>query len=365
MDPLGHYFFFASIYNIITYIPFFWDYLNSAYYFKSATDPSQADVWLIDLQSGGQCYSKETCDDRDPSMKSSNSYGQTISKGGIFDDEKEKSPFFGSNKVFIPYCSSDGWIGDAPASEETWGYEFRGQRIIRATLMDLWRSDRMGPTSQVMFSGQSAGARGMMNNVDFLSDYLPINATVLGVFLDSPYYIDIEPYTASFVGFQNETIEIYNRYNVGAVIPEACAQRYTDESGEGWKCIFGEYRMPFVKTPYLLIASQYDAYQLSSNIGEDPQHGSYSSADKNAYAEEFAAKTESALLRLAKDSAVNYGIFSWACYNHAVSESSAYYTLTANAATQNDATAEFLTFALTETETWIETCSGVFCGTGC
>jgi len=46
-------------------------------------------------------------------------------------------------------------------------------------------------------------------------------------------------------------------------------------SGEGpdqdaeqrWRCLFGEFRLPAVRTPYLLLASQFDTYQLDHDLG--------------------------------------------------------------------------------------------------
>ena len=67
-----------------------------------------------------------------------------------------------------------------------------------------------------------------MVNVDSIAALLPAGfANLIGAFLDSPYYIDIQPYKNSgFVGFQNQTKEIYNRYNVSALIPQECSDAY-------------------------------------------------------------------------------------------------------------------------------------------
>ena len=220
-------------------------------------------------------------------MKSSKSFSNTTSLHGIFDGDELLTSLGGVNKVFLAYCSSDGWIGDAPASEITWGYEFRGQRIIRSALTDLVTKGLITSKSTILFSGGSAGARGMMNNVDFLPAYLPDGATVDGAFLDSSFTLDYEPYSNSFVGFRNETQEIFNRYNVSAIIPADCAAAYPGD--DMWKCNMGQYRMKFLRTPYVLVASQYDSYQLSNNIGVDPVNGTYEDESMTAYAEGWAA----------------------------------------------------------------------------
>lgn len=342
-----------------------------AYYLREydTAHPSFQDIWFFDLQEGGQCYSKETCDNRDMSMKSSNGYQSSIYLGGIFDNEQSKSPFYGANKVYVPYCSSDGWVGDAAASDLTWGYEFRGQRIIRSVLNDLVMTGRITSKSRVMFAGQSAGARGIMNNVDFLQSYLPEGCLVLGAILDSPYYIDVEPYAANFVGFQNQTMEIFNRYNVDAIIPNDCAEAYPKSSGNGWKCLYGQYRIPFLRTRYLLIASQFDSYQLSNNVGEYPVNGIYSTQGANDYAQMFADTTKQ-LIQALQSQAQNagHGYFSWACYNHAVSKTSLFYSASCVGSSESAASDLFLQQTLSSTVAplhFIEDCNNLFCGADC
>lgn len=157
---------------------------------------------------GGQCYSEETCNSRwnySQSLMSSDSFASSkTGMEGIFDDDPALSSFWGANKVFVAYCTSDGWIGDATPSEDTWGYSFRGQRVIRSALQDLITKLLITNQSEILFAGGSAGARGMMNNIDSLLSLLPAEAHVIGAFLDSPYYIEVDPYTTNFVGFKNQ-----------------------------------------------------------------------------------------------------------------------------------------------------------------
>jgi hypothetical protein len=342
----------------------------SAYYISMAVDPSLSDTVLFFLQGGGQCYSEETCRTRPKSLMSSRRYTPTLSKEGIFDGESVRSSVWGATKVFVPYCSSDGWIGDAAPSELTWGYHFRGQRNIRSALNDLISKNIINSQTKVLFGGGSAGARGMMNNVDFLAPIVQtVGATVIGAFLDSPYTIDIVPYNPDFVGFQNQTKEIYNRYNVQAIIPSDCASVYTDGSGDGWKCLYGQYRMPFIKTRYLIVASQYDSYQLSYNVGREPMAGHYLDLGADYYARTWSQQTHTQLKLLSgsfsnhtTSSNTNF-YHSWACYNHDVSETSRFYTLTSVGVSQRDAV-EALQFN-SESRTWIEECNGIFCGSGC
>lgn len=282
-----------------------------AYYFAKATNASFSDYWLFFLEGGGQCYSEASCKSRSSTMKSSKSYTSTMTEGGIFSTDSSASSFSGVNKVYVKYCTSDGWIGDAAASDMTWGYQFRGQRVVRSALNDLIQKGLIISKSTVMFGGGSAGARGMMNNVDFLVDLLPNMATVHGAFLDSCFTIDIDPYDPAFVGFRYETQEIFLRYNVTAIIPDDCATAYPGD--EMWKCNMGQYRMAFLKTPYVLVASQYDQYQLSNNIGVDPVDGVYPEQAMLDYADQWAQQTNALLVDLATKSKTNSFIHSVSC----------------------------------------------------
>jgi hypothetical protein len=55
------------------------------------------------------------------------------------DNYESNSPLFGANKAALGYCSSDGYMGDAGASSDTWNYHFRGQALIRAMISELKR----------------------------------------------------------------------------------------------------------------------------------------------------------------------------------------------------------------------------------
>lgn len=118
------------------------------------------------------------------------------------DNYESNSPLFGANKAALGYCSSDGYMGDAGASSDTWNYHFRGQALIRAMISELKRQHKFNDATKVVFSGCSAGGRGVMTNIDALiaEKYLP--DFTIGL-LDSPYYVDIIPYdTTAFEGFQ-------------------------------------------------------------------------------------------------------------------------------------------------------------------
>lgn len=59
------------------------------------------------------------------------------------------------------------------------------------------------------------------------------------------------------------------------MVPESCAKEF-DKSSQ-WKCVFPSYRFKYVKTPFVLIADQYDDYFLNLNL----KYNSWKPMDKD------------------------------------------------------------------------------------
>jgi hypothetical protein len=87
-----------------------------------------------------------------------------------------------------------------------------------------------------------------------MAEMLPPGVAVRGLF-DSPLWVNEQPAAASIVPLQNETQAVYGLVNATARLGAACAAAYPAPE-EQWKCLFGQYRIAYVQTPYLLSASQ-------------------------------------------------------------------------------------------------------------
>lgn len=74
---------------------------------------------MIYLPGGGQCYDQDSCDTRFISSKSSR-YAPTTKDPNdvsILSTSPENTIFWGANKAYLLYCSSDGYMGNIGASE--------------------------------------------------------------------------------------------------------------------------------------------------------------------------------------------------------------------------------------------------------
>lgn len=356
------------------------DLSPAAYYWSAANTSSN--LWIVDLEGGGWCYSNESCSERCPSggtgvLCSSKTYSDTLNTtavgmSGLFHPMLD--PILdGANKVFVPYCTSDGHMGD----KEAFGRQFRGARVIRAVFQDLVRRHGLGrnKNQRVIFGGQSAGGRGAMVHLDYVPEMMGAiaarNVEVVGL-LDSPLWIDIPPYSkGGWVGFATTCQGVFDNFGVKHLGRECLAAHPRVE--DHWKCIMGQYRMPHVQTPYIIVASQYDAFQLGMN------NISLGTADDEAvaYAEDFANRTAEQMKSLRatwpSSAAKQNAVFSWACYDHASSLSERGFdeqTCGANRTTLGMALKQYLglsndvTHSAPEFE-WLDSCQGFACGSGC
>jgi hypothetical protein len=140
------------------------------------------------------------------------------------------------NKVYIHFCSSDGWHGDAidPFNGTVDGMRyFQGARIV-SEVFQLLKDGHpdlalplLRPTAKVVLSGYSAGARGAMVNGDRIAEMVPN----LRLILDSPYYV----VTDAGNSLVPETQGVYNNFVKGT--PMATLNHVSS-----WKDLFGRYR---------------------------------------------------------------------------------------------------------------------------
>ena len=312
------------------------------FYYAPWTDPAKQNLWLVYLEGGSWCYSNSSCAERKnlmPELTTSNMWWWKMAMGGIFDKDPKRNPFAGANLVYVGYCSSDAWVGNVGAGPDTFGWHFRGQRIIEATFQMLARgvgvinkytqrspsgqklylsnttTYRLTASDKVLFGGCSAGSRGAMFTVDYVQPMLPPGSPPVLAFFDSPMWVDVEPVTGadgSIISLEYQTQQIYALVNATARLGDACAAAYP---GEGWKCLYGQYRLPFVETPYLVSASQFDKYQLPYNEGGMPPYN----PSQLEYAASFQDAVRTVMLNLPTSSQPRSAVFSSACFKHCTS----------------------------------------------
>lgn len=202
-------------------------------------------------------------------------------------------------------------MGDA----EAFGYQFRGQAILAAAIADAKANKGLSSGARVLVGGCSAGARGVMANVrrastrcsspllsslavlaslfahffppariantpptffdrpcvcvqrprspqlDVVASSLSADGIEVKGFIDSGLWVDALPADPDTTeSLLSETQQVYEFVNAGALVPAACAAAY---AGEEYKCLFGQFRFPFIETPYFANEAQFDSFQAS------------------------------------------------------------------------------------------------------
>jgi hypothetical protein len=156
-------------------------------------------------------------------------------------------------------------MGNNDPNEES-PYFFKGQGVIDGVVADLMSKGMGEDASQeyeLIFAGCSAGGRGVMANCDRVGAALPSNIKYRCI-MDSAYWIDIPPITDR-VTLQEQTELVRVQANTSANIPDDCRAAH---AGEEWKCMLGQYRFPFIRTPYFLHHGQYDSFGVGNYLGK-------------------------------------------------------------------------------------------------
>mmetsp|Transcript_4378 Transcript_4378/g.15192 ORF Transcript_4378/g.15192 Transcript_4378/m.15192 type:complete len:467 (-) Transcript_4378:87-1487(-) len=293
----------------------------AAFYLGAGKSSSSPSTWLIFLGEGGECWDEVTCAerwDREPSRMSSQGFGSTIAVGGLFSQDPSLTPYADAHKVKLRYCTSDAHVGDTAR----WGFEFRGQAVVRAMLAELSTHElgiRAGDT--VVFGGGSAGGRGATLTFEYVPEMLPSGVTLEGIF-DSGAWAAIEPMqpqATSFSTMDSARIAMVN-LNQTARAGESCTAAYAP-TGELWKCFFTGFRLPFVATGerrVLVVASLYDKMQLTWNMNQsslpfpDTEAFVPSTPAEYEYAEEFRSRMQGSTLAPLTGAVV----VAPACYEH-------------------------------------------------
>lgn len=216
-----------------------------------------------------------------------------ITVGGILSTDPLENPFWwNANHVLLPYCSSDVWSGDSPPARPG-DFSFLGSRIIDSVIRELIRDRGLGEADLLLLAGSSAGAAGVLVNLDRVSDLVTSltggRVKVKGV-ADSGWFLDNKPFDDSIHDDHRhhhqtehtgndvfhrchssphscppvETIKLGIKLWDG-ILPSSCLSHYPDEP---WKCYFGYRIYPTLKTPLFVVQWIFDEAQMMvDNVG--------------------------------------------------------------------------------------------------
>jgi len=249
------------------------------------------------------------------------------------------------------------------ASDETFGYAFRGSRIVAAVIDSLVAEQGMGtqPGSRLLFGGCSAGAIGAMNNLDSVAQQVP-TVQVQG-FLDAAALVDIFPaawpWSPDLLPLQLLIATMVQ--TVTPTFDPVCSAMYPGT--ELWKCLFGAFRMPLLQTPFFMNGPQLDDFQLmyeTDNLAPN-------TPEQLAFVNSF----QPAVLNLIAALPANSGVFSPTCLVHCLSGQTTYENLLVNGISLSQALASWWsgvpTSVVSPCQGWdcVNQCGITYQGLGC
>jgi hypothetical protein len=223
--------------------------------------------WLVFLKGGGACGNEQTCTTRGPAYTSNKPWMRKPTVGteevsGILDPSASANPDFWSwNHVYVPYCTSDFWIGDRAKGPKTFDMHFRGLKVVDAVLdalsdEDVVGDNDLGDATDLLLAGSSAGAIGVIQHADRLA----------------PRFADIEFRALADAGFNadTESVDMKDPYELwNPHIDADCLAKVKDP----WECLEGFVMLETdaVQTNLFVQQSQFDPTAMSGLRPNDPQ----------------------------------------------------------------------------------------------
>eukprot|EP00794_Sanderia_malayensis_P009961 gene9961-10981_t len=234
---------------------------SSGIYYLEKTSSTK---WVIFLESGGACYDRESCAKRmlqEPYLTSSTDYPAHIEGEDILSSDRAKNFAYNYNKLLIPYCSSDLWLGNAtismgPVTNRNFVH-FRGYQIFTSVIQDIETKFDLKNATDIVFAGSSAGGIGVLNYASLMKN--KFNATELFVIVDSAWFINFDNMLADV-----NILTFINQLVSGNI--KACFDRTLD-----YPCCLSAFCM--ITRNYippnahlLAIISKHDVYILSNGL---------------------------------------------------------------------------------------------------
>ena len=220
--------------------------------------------WIIFLESGGSCTNMLMCKERmriNPYLTSSKFYQSKIIGTDILSNDPSNNHFSKYNKVLLPYCSSDMWLGSSSVIENGTRIVFRGSDIFKAVLADL-REIGLQNATEIILAGTSAGSIGVLNHVRYTRNQF--RRATLSLIVDSGWFIDyknvLSGYSTNFAA------------KIGFGKVKACVERTF-----GYPCCVSSYCMISKKyvpsdVSVLALVSKFDIYVFSKGLRIKPTH---------------------------------------------------------------------------------------------
>lgn len=303
------------------------DGTQAGYYSQFASDTADSNKWVIYLNGGGECDSKDACVSQTSNSMGSSKYFYPTSDAAYWfvgSDSCSANPeFCGWNHVFDPYCSQDLHSGQrTEVSDDTWGLYFSGHHILTATLDDLDKATNGGNSlkdaTDIILQGVSAGGIGVWMNLDYLAHRYPkarvTGLTIAGHYFYATYYNGTDHTDPGGMADFRESAfpSTYALYD--AFVDVSCKKAHERQGLSPSACMLSNNSFPYIESESFVVQAQTDQVVLT---GHDcwPENHMYDS-EEQAFMTTWHNNMTVALEPLMKADNPRNGVFAAACYTH-------------------------------------------------
>ncbi|XP_057306546.1 palmitoleoyl-protein carboxylesterase notum1a-like [Hydractinia symbiolongicarpus] len=291
---------------------------SAGYYIRRE---KESKLWIVYLEGGWFCFNERTCMQR---FNHSSIYSMTSSKlwpklrqgDGLLNVHAKHNPqFHKANHVYVPYCSSDFWIGNTTQTTSK-GVKigFQGAHIIMEVIKDLLKNG-LKDSSRLFFVGSSAGGIGVLQNIDRIANFLKrkkLNIDVRGM-IDSSWFVDngISTNCASSNVYECHPQLMFKQAASywNAVVDHSCGKKHVEKH----KCLFALNAIEHINTPIFVFQWIHDTAQIladNKDLELDPKK-IFSYKYK-----QYVKKLGETLRTSLKDINSKHGIFAASCISH-------------------------------------------------
>ncbi|CAN0902781.1 Pectin acetylesterase 9 [Linum grandiflorum] len=216
-----------------------------------------ANNWLLQFEGGGWCNTVGSCRERARTRRGSTRLMVKFEDfNGILSNNASFNPdFYNWNRVKLRYCDGASFTGDSKIGNGSSALYFRGQRIWDAIIADLLPKG-LANAHKAMLSGCSAGGLSVFHHCEDFSSRLP--NTVVKCMSDAGFFLDAKDVA------QNHTMRTFFDDLVTLQGAEKNLNpNCTDSVSNPKLCFFPQYALRYITTPFFLLNSAYDVYQIN------------------------------------------------------------------------------------------------------
>ncbi|KAL3838652.1 hypothetical protein ACJIZ3_023243 [Penstemon smallii] len=220
--------------------------------------------WMVYLEGGGWCQSKDICyskiiDTKAPGCGSSSCKGNVTTFSGILSESQTTNPdFYNWNRVFVRYCDGSSFSGDVeeviPVKDKN--IHRRGARVFAAVMEEMLAMGMKDATNAIL-AGNSAGGLATMLHCDEFQALLPFAAR-LKCIADAGLFIRGKDLPGAVEKRERPFADIVAFHGIEKVLPILCTWTMDPSL-----CIFPENLLGYIETPIFLVNSAFDKYQIS------------------------------------------------------------------------------------------------------